>query len=406
MGNAVNGILRQVLGIEGCEIINVEQSEGNALLVHVETPRPMIRCPYCGGANVTMRGKTRRVLKTTPYGETPVRIVAHSHRMHCKDCGRTPQEQFAFCAPRKRHTTLLRRQAARDAGSMTIQDAALRNGLRWHAVRDELREESAAYRQGVDLRGVRRIAIDEVWVKRRTFITVVMDLDTKRVLHAGMGRGGEALTGFWAAVEAQVAPIETVSIDMSGAYISSIQRHCPWAQIVFDRFHLSKLCGQALDELRKAQWRKVKAQPMAERRWVTSIQYPLLRNRERNPLTAKERRKLKQLFAHHPTIHQAYEANSAFREISKQPTVALAEEAFDRWLEMAKGVKADCYQKLVRAMVRYRAGIVAYCKHRVSSGPLEGLNNKIRKLLHMAYGYRDMDFLMLRIMSINRGKYG
>ncbi len=207
-------VLKHLLGIEGAEIADLRIEEG-AVIVYVATPREGIRCPYCGSSHVRLQGSKIREIKSLPYGETPVLIRLRVHRMECYECGKHPQEQFSFVDPGVHHTKLLEVQSARDCMGMTIKDAAQRNGLRWHSVRNALRNRLQESVRRIDLSGIRRIAVDEIYVARRVFMTVVLDLDTHSVVHVVEGQGRDALRCFFADARDHGARIEAVAMDMS-----------------------------------------------------------------------------------------------------------------------------------------------------------------------------------------------
>ena len=105
----------------------------------------------------------------------------------------------------------------------------------------------------IPLREVRRLAIDEIHLgKKAKFLTLVIDLDTGRILWVAKGRGGDALRKFWRRLRLARARVEAVACDMSAAYWSAILEHLPGAAVVFDHFHIIKLANEKIDDLRRA----------------------------------------------------------------------------------------------------------------------------------------------------------
>lgn len=400
----MRGILKSMLGIQGYDIISVAESEG-VLQVQIETPRAAVRCPHCGSEKVEMQGRKLREVRALPYGSCAVILQLKARRMRCLQCGRHPMERFTFCQPRKRHTLAVAKAAMQDAERMTIKESAAKYGLRWHTLRDEMLASYRAQVETIDLSSVRRVNIDEIYVRKGVFMTVVMDYDTKRILHVGEGRNEQSLAAFWEAARKQNAHFEVFSMDLAHAYTASVKKHQPSSEIVFDSFHLMRLINRGLDSLRLALGRELKAKLQSLSVGMRELKRILLRNPEGKPLTRRDRRILEELFKASAVIERAYHANEAFRAIFKQATVEAAERAFASWVAQAKRVGERVYDGLVRTMERSREGIIAYCKHPISSGRLEGMNNKIRVYIRRAYGFRDMIFLKYRILTINRVTY-
>ena len=161
---------------------------------------------------------------------------------------------------------------------MTISDLAAITGLGWDTVKDIVKARLEKDPGHPRLKELKRLSIDEIYVgRRRKFYTLVIDLDSGRVVWLAHGRGGDTLRKFWRALRLSKARIEAVSMDMSPAYWSAVLEHLPEAAIVFDRFHITRLVNEKLDDLRREMVREATG-PMQQT--VKGVRYLLLMRRD------------------------------------------------------------------------------------------------------------------------------
>jgi transposase len=132
-----------------------------------------------------------------------------------------------------------------------IQDAAELTGLNWDTVKDIDKGYLKDKYQSVSLKDVRYIAIDEVYLgRKRKFFTIVMDLETGRVIHVGKDKGKDALKGLWKRLKRCSANILAVATDMASGYMAAVMEHLPNADLVLDHFHIVKWFNDKLSLLR------------------------------------------------------------------------------------------------------------------------------------------------------------
>jgi transposase len=162
---------------------------------------------------------------------------------------------------------------------MTCEDVARHLGVSWGMIRDIEREHLKRHYDKPRLKDVQRIAIDEIAVRKgQKYMTVVLDLDTGRVIFVGDGNGGEALVPFWKRLRRSRAVIEAVATDMSPAYIAAVQRALPDAIFVFDRFHVIKLFNEKLTAMRRRLYGQLK--DSGERASLKGVRWLLLKRSE------------------------------------------------------------------------------------------------------------------------------
>jgi len=135
---------------------------------------------------------------------------------------------------------------------MTLSDIAGWLRLSWDTVKAVVKGRLEKDYRRIGYRRVRQIAIDELYLGRtRKYITLVMDMESTRIIWVGEGRGAEALREFWRRFKLSGARLKAVAMDMSGAYACSVRAHAPHAILTFDRFHVMKLMNERLDDLRR-----------------------------------------------------------------------------------------------------------------------------------------------------------
>lgn len=286
---------------------------------------------------------------------------------------------------------------------MTIQDVSTYVNLSWGTIKqidqDYLKQHYAKPR----LKDIQYVAIDEFAIsKGHVYQTVVYDLVEERVVFVGKGRASECLDTFWTRLKASGAKVKAVAMDMWPAYINAVTNNLPESEIVFDRFHVTKKVNEALDEVRKAVYRDEVASGL--RKVVKGARWLILKNND-NLSTIKHRAQLKEALAMNKPLAEAYYLKEDLRQLWNQQSYKSAEVFLDDWIKRARSSCAIAMHKLANSIAGHRSGILNWFLHPISTGPLEGINNKIKVLKRKAYGYRDLEYFNLKILSLHETKY-
>lgn len=283
---------------------------------------------------------------------------------------------------------------------MSLQDVARWTHLGWDTVKSIVKADLARRFESVPLSGVSRIGVDENYLgKKAKYVTLVVDLDSGRVLWVGKGRGKEALEGFWERLRRSGTRIEAVACDMSGAYWSAINEHLPEAALVFDHFHIIKLANEKIDEIRRGLQRTLE---LDGQKFIQGTRYLLLYGKENLP--PEKRPKLEQALAYNEPLSKAYYLKEELRQLWSQPGKDAAQKHLQDWILKAYATGIQPLKKLANTLLNHARQILSYFDHPISSGIMEGINNKIGRLTRLAYGYRDVDFLHLRIYALHESK--
>lgn len=395
--------LYHCFGLEGYRTIRTDFVSGKIVL-HVEPSRaPRSSC--CGSDSVICRGRFERRLKALPIGMKQVEILLRGQRVECLVCGEIRRMKMGFAEPRKGYIKRLETYVLQLLRHATMKDVALQVGLVWDTVKDiQKRHLTRRYRRP-RLKGVRRIAIDEISIgKGHRYLTVVLNLDSGVVLFVGDGKGAEALKPFWKRVRrCKRCKLRAIAIDMSPAYIGAVQSNAPKARIVFDRFHIVKLCNEMLTKLRRSLYNATSE--AGHKSVLKGTRWLLLKNPENLDVTKNERQRLKEALKINEPLATAYYMKDELRLLWSQNGKAEARAFLLDWIRRAEASGITQLKKFAHTLAAHRSGILAWYNDPISTGPLEGTNNKIKTMKRQAYGFRDTEFLKLKIMALHETKY-
>jgi transposase len=391
------------MGIRGYRHVKTEFVEGEVVF-HLEQPRTQCRCSTCGSTAVTRRGEVPRSFRGLPIGSKPTWLVLPIPRVACAACGFVRQVEVTFADPRRTYTKAFARYALELSRLMTIKDVAHHLGISWDVIKDIQKQDLGRRYARPKLKHLRRIAVDEISIgKGHHYVTIVLDLESGAVVHVGQGKGGDALTAFWKRLRGSRAKIEAVAIDMSPAYIDAVTTHLPEATIVFDRFHIVKLLNDKLSDLRRELYRE--ATESLARDVLKGIRWLLLKNPENLDPKRDEKARLEEALRLNQPLATAYYLKEELRQLWEQPHKTAARNFLTSWYlrAMASGIRV--LAKFARTLLAHAWGILAWYDYPISTGPLEGTNNKIKTMQRQAYGFRDQEFLKLKIYALHETKY-
>jgi transposase len=396
-------LLYHAFGVRGYRYVKTDYGEG-AVTFTIEQPRESYRCPICGSDDVLGRGENVRRFRTVPIGGKPAYIVLAVPRLECRQCGAVRQVQIRFAHPRVSYTRSFRRYALELSRHMTIQDVALHLGISWDVIK-EIQKEDLQRRFGkVKLKHLRQIAIDEIsTAKGHRYLTVVLDLESGAVVHVGEGKGGDALKDFWIRLRRSRAKVEAVATDMSPAYIDAVTTYLPGATLVFDRFHVIKLYNDKLSELRRDLYRELK--DTMQKKTLKGVRWLLLKRPENLDPSRREPQRLREALHLNEPLAIAYYLKEELNEIWEQDDQQQAEAVLLDWIAYAEVTGIRMLHDFAKTLRFHACGILAHYDFPISTGPLEGTNNKIKTMKRQAYGFRDQEFLKLKILAIHETKY-
>ena len=382
--------------------------QNGAVYFHLIKKAHLRRCVCCRSTQITLEGRVELTLHSLPIGKKKTFLVLHLHRLRCHRCGALRQESRDVAGERKLYTTALGRLAVELAEHMTLQSVADYVGLDWETVKDLLKDELRRRVKRRRLRRVHTLAIDEVAVRKgHRYLTVVVDLDSGQVLFVIPGRDHQALRPVFARLRAARAKLRAIAVDMSAAFLKGIQLFAPpGVVVVHDPFHLVAAINDVLDEVRRCEQQRLEGQG---KRVLKGGRYLLLANGEDLPSQPAKASRLQALLAANQTLHQVYLLKEDLRRLWSQPDKQAATTFLHKWLLDAFVLAAEAHlpplHRFASTLLSAFARVVSWYDFPISTGPLEGLNNKIKVLKRTAYGFRDQDFFILRILCLHQTRF-
>jgi len=378
--------------------------KGGQVFFHIEQPRDKLRCPLCNARDVILRGSIARRFRTIPIGEKPIWIVLDVQRVFCPECQVVRQVKIQFADPKKRYTRQFERYVLGLSHFMTIKDIANLLQTSWDTVKDIQMEKLQKQFSKPPLKDLERIAIDEISIgKNHKYLTIVLDLESGAVVHVGDGKGSEALDPFFKRLKYSKADIKAVAIDMSPAYTAAVIENLPSAKIVYDHFHLVKLFNDKLSDLRRQLYNECEV--LEQKVVMKGTRWLLLKNEKNLNPERNEKERLEKALALNKPLATAYYLKEDFKQLWNKDDKEEAKDFLSFWIKKAMASGIGVLQKFARTVQGHSFGILAYFDHPISTGPLEGVNNKIKTLVKQAYGYRNMDFFKLKIKALHLSKY-
>ena len=320
-------------------------------------------------------------------------------RVDCRRCGKVKRERLEFVADNPFYTKRFAYYVGRRCRSATIKDIAEELKLDWHAVKELDKQYMAAQLAKAGSPGPKVIGIDEISIsKRHTYRIVVSDLVRGRpIWFGGEDRSQASMAEFYQWLGNRKSErISLAVMDMWKPFRSATKTHAPNAAILFDKFHIMRHLGEALDKIRKSEYARLSGN---KRRYIKGQKYTLLSRWEN--LTLEGRHALKTLLAANKRINTAYLLKESFGQLWSYEREGWARRFFENWRSSLKWQRLKPYEKFAEMIDHPWDGIAAYCKpeNKVSLGFVEGLNNKIRVIQRRAYGLRDEEYLRLKILT-------
>lgn len=320
-------------------------------------------------------------------------------RVKCRQQGEVRQEQPEWMARTRGYTKRFAYYVGKRCQESAITDVARELFLNWKTVKAleiEYMEEKLR-RAGPVKPHV--IGIDELSVKKgHTYRIVVSDLEKKRpIWYGGIDRSQESLDIFYKLFKPrQRKGIRLAVMDMWKAFEKSTMNNAPNAAILYDKFHVIRHLNEALDEVRRKEYRRVSEEG---KRYIKGQRYHLLSAKEN--LTVDGRQSLKMLLKANKRLHVAYMLKESFSQLWDYKSEAWASKFFKNWKASLKWQRLKPYEKFARMIEKHWDGIAAHCRpeNQIPLGFVEGLNNKIRVLQRRAFGIRDEKYLRLKILT-------
>ena len=332
-------------------------------------------------------------------GDTRIYLEFDVRRVLCELSGKVKREELDFLADNPLYTKRFAYFVGRRCRQATIKDVASELNLHWETVKELEKQYMAAQLARAGTPGPKVIGIDEIAIRKgHTYRIVVSDLIRRRpIWFGGTDRSEASMAAFYDWLGPRKSEgIRLALMDMWKPFRKVTTERAPNAAILFDKFHIMRHLGEALDSVRKSEHARLSSR---ERRYIKGQKYTLLSRRENLSLSGKQA--LGTLLKANKRLNTAYVLKESFGQLWDYEHEGWARKFFDNWRSSLKWQRLKAYEKFARMIDRHWDGIAVYCKpeNKVSLGFVEGLNTKIRVIQRRAYGLRDQEYLRLKILT-------
>lgn len=358
--------------------------------------RPMV-CGGCGQVVTQVHETAERWIRDLPILDAQTHLLVHRRRVLCPRCG-PKLERLSWLGRYQRVTQRMAQSVARMCKILPVKHVAEYFGLNRKTVR---RIDKTYLQETIGppvLSDLEVIVMDEFAIQKgHRYATVVVEPTRKEVLWVGRGRGRKDVRPFFELLGDEGRKrLRAVAMDMNGAYEEEVRAQCPDAKIVYDLFHVvAKYGREVIDRVRVDEANRLREDKKA-RKVVKSARWLLLRNAE-NLKTQQDRVRLSELLAANKALATVYVLKDDLKHLWNYRHVGYARQFWKQWYRRAIRSRIEPLQKFARKLKTYLPGILAHCRWRLHTSLLEGINNKIKVLKRMAYGYRDDEYFFLKI---------
>lgn len=338
-------------------------------------------------------------MRDLPCGEFRIYLAVEVRRVKCSKCGNLRQEKLNWLADSRFFTKRFAFFVGERCREMSIKAVTEETRVDWKTVKELDKQYMSEQLRRKGKPRPRVIGIDELSIRKgHTYRIVVSDLERRiPIWFGGADRSEESMDGFYNMLGPNKSKrIRLAVMDMWKPFRVSTTNHAPQAAILFDKFHVLRHLGEALDKVRKAEYAR---QTGPARRFIKGQRYTLLSHREN--LTTQGRRSLRLLLKANNRLNTAYILRESFEQMWDYEREGWVWRFFENWRASLKWQRLKPYEKFAAMIDRHWDGIAAYCKpeNKVALGFVEGLNNKIRVIQRRSYGLRDEEYLRLKVLT-------
>lgn len=391
-------IIRRILRLDGYEAFDpvFDETELTVTLRIRQNPKdPFHTCGGCGIGVRDIHDVRERPVRDLPWGEWRVWLIVEMHRVQCPRCG-VKTERLDFVEGKRPYTKRFAAALARECEDAPVKRVAARWGLSVQTVRRIDKRSLEQWSQARPRKPLRWMGVDEIFWKKKRCLTVVSDLEIGEPIWAGPDRKQATLDRFFSE---KLPPrrrraVRAVCMDMWKPYLQSVRQHLPRAAIVFDKFHVMKHVNEAVDETRRQEFFRQGAAMRASlrgKRWLFLTRW---RNLDRT-----QRGLLNEALALNRRLFKAYFLKEQLERLWEYTYEGAARSFFANWVRSLRWQRLPAFKKLAATLQRHLEGILSYCHYKVPFGVIEAINGNIRAVIRRGRGYRDYEYLILKVQK-------
>lgn len=394
------------LGIPDVRVLKTERNKQGGLIITIESTTKGTNCRWCGNWITKSHGydKWVQVRHLSVFGR-PTYLRYRPRRYRCEKCEQKPTttQRLAWHEKGSPNTMAYDDHILLQLVHATIEDVSIKEELSYDGVLGVLERRIATETEWSDYRAIDRLGLDEIALKKghRDFITIVTGrLANDRIVLLGVlpDRKKDTVIEFLRSIPLRlVATIASVCCDMYEGYTEAVRAELPKADIVIDRFHVTRHYHKAADKLRQQEVKRLKQElPEEEYQQLKGNMWAF--RKKKVDLVPKERQVLRKLFALSPDLKQAYRFRTQLTAIFEQPIKKpAAQRKLQAWVKRVQKSGLTCFDQFIKTLLNWLEEISNFFINRDTSGFVEGFNNKIKVLKRRCYGIFNLQHLFQRI---------
>jgi len=357
------------------------------------------KCPECGG-KLKVNRRELRCVRDLPMGcSLWVHLRFHVIQGHCSKCN-----SFVTLLPKglmanAQATERLKLYVSLLARHMPLSSVAELMGLSESSVHRWDKEVLEKTLPPPKLDELKYLLVDEKAVRRgHNYVTLVMNGENGELLYMAEGKKKQSLKGFFDLLnKGQKATVKAVAMDRAGSYYQVVRKEIPKADIVFDKFHLVANFNGVIDEVRRSEWRKADKKGKA---LIKGQRLNLYRPWDTAP-TDEQKYSLAMLILLNMNLQKVYVLKEALREVWNYRHRGYAKRYLEKWLGLCEESGLAPVLRFAKGLSKVVDEVVNYTRHRITTGPLEGFNNQVSRIIHRACGVRNIDYLFLKLRQLS-----
>jgi len=393
-------ILYHAFGIKGVTYRSTNYL-GNGVIFNVETTSRHVPCHVCGYRSCIFKGQKEKYLRMPPIGRKQALLKVRMHRLQCKSCGHIWWPKLPFVKGTARYTHSFAMTVLDLLRFGTIKAVANYLHVGWDLVKNIHKSKLICSYKKISLAKVKYLGIDEFSIrKHHKYMTIFVNLQTGRILHAVEGTRKEAIAPFLKQIQKKARKLKAISMDMSVSYRSAVTEILPNIPVVFDRYHVMALMNRQVDSLRRELQNCLDDDG---KKTLKGSRFLLLKNYANVP--ADHRARLDTILEVNRPLYIMHTMKELLRLFWEQKTYHNAVMFLVQWCLDALDSGIKHLRSVGYTLVDHIKGLISYYPHKISNGLLEGLNNKIKTMKRQAYGYRDMEYFTLRLYDLHVSGY-
>ena len=390
--------VEEILNLPDMKVLDCQEIEGIGIVITIEKSVNYCSCPTCGKITQSIHQNHWRMIHDLPWSEKPVLLKINRRQFKCNKCKKVFSEKLDFVEKNKGYSRRLAVDIVQQVLDSNIHSVAERNDLSDEEIESMLKGQVSQI-LNINLSQVKRLGIDEIALVKGqgNYLAVLVDLDIHKPIEIVKSRRmeeiREVLVGWGIQVLEQ---IKEVSIDLWSPYKSLVEELMPNANVTADRFHVMKQVNDELDAMRKAEKKAaISLENKSERdrilEGLNKSKYSFIKNEA--SLNEKQKEKLKAAQEVSPILAKMHQLKEEFREIFES-TKSWGDSVIKllNWMHDA----LSYFPKSIGTMVRWFGEIVGYFDDKTTSGTVEGINNKLKLIKRLGYGFRNFNNFRLR----------